>query len=104
MRPTIGSCVTFAQDEPNAPDRVNEPRMPFDIDFLPQASDLHIDHVVERGRASWLFPDLARQHLARDEVALMPKEVFEELELAGRQIERPFAADGAPCHEVQFEV
>src|SRR5436190_133119 len=98
MRSTIGSCVAYAQDEPHAPNRVNEARVSFRVDLLPQARDLHIDHIIERGRASWLFPDLAREHLPRDEAALMAKEVFEELELAGCQIERPFAADDAPCH------
>jgi hypothetical protein len=37
-------------------------------------------------------------------VALVAQQIFEQLELAGRQVEQPFAPRGAPRHEIELEI
>src|ERR1019366_1087750 len=83
---------------------MNEPSVSYGVDLLPQAVHLHIDDVVEWRRAPWLFPHFTRQHLARDEMALMTQQVFKQLKLAGRQLEEPFATYRPSRHQVQLEV
>jgi hypothetical protein len=46
----------------------------------------------------------AREHLARHEIALVAEQVFEELELAGGQLEQPFAANSPPRDQIELEV
>ena len=66
--------------------------------------DVNINHVVERRRAARLFPDLTRQHFPRDEMALMSKQILQQLEFARGQIEESITARGAARHEVQLQV
>src|SRR5262249_55865278 len=82
---------------------MNEP-LTFPIDFLSQSSHLHVDHVVDRSRPARLLPDVVCQHLAGNKMALMPKQVLQEIEFAGRQIEYAVASCGVACHEVQLQV
>ena len=48
--------------------------------------------------------DLTRQHFPRDEMALMPKQILQQLEFARGQIEESITARGAARHEVQLQV
>src|SRR5919198_162756 len=100
-QPSGSSWLAFLAHESNTTHCVNEPRPSFAVDLFPKTRHLNINHVVERGRAAWLFPHFARKHLARDERPLMPKQVLEELELANRQVQVSTAADSAPRHHVE---
>jgi hypothetical protein len=98
------SWFAFSQDEADAANGVNEARGSFGVDLLPQTRNLDVDDVVEWRRSPRFFPDLARQHLARHEVALMAEQIFEELELARRQLEQSLTAHGASRHQIEFQV
>ena len=74
------------------------------IDFAPEPRHLHVDDVVERCRPARLSPDVSREHLARDEVALVPQQVLEQLELTTGELERSSAPNDAPRHEVHLEI
>ena len=45
--------------------------------------DVHVHDVIERRCAGGLFPDAARQHLSRNDLLFVPKQIFEKLELSG---------------------
>src|SRR5262249_58961456 len=101
---TNASWFAFPQDEADTPNRVNETRRAFRIDLSAEPRDLNVDHVVERRRATGLLPDVAGQHFARDQVALMAQQVFEQLELARRQIDQLVGAGHAPGDEIELQV
>src|SRR5215831_14100133 len=103
-RTTTASGLTFAEDESDASDRVDQSWVSLAIDFLAKPRHLHVDDVVERCRASRFAPDFARQHLPRDQMALMAQQIFEQLEFAGRQLEHPIATERAPGDNVELEI
>src|SRR2546428_32110 len=74
------------------------------IDLLPQTRDMYVDHVVERCGPGWLFPDIAAQHLARYELPMMAQQVLEEVELAGRELDRPASPRHASADQIHLEV
>ena len=48
-----------------------------DVHLAAQPGDVHIDHVVERRRPRRLLPDVAGERLARNDLPLVAKEVFD---------------------------
>ena len=101
------SWLAFAQHEPDAANGVNQAGGAVaDRPSCAKPRHLHVDDVVERRRAARLLPDLAREHFARHQVALMPQQVLEQLELArrsaraagrrGRRAARPGPAPDRP--------
>src|SRR5439155_16364097 len=87
-RRTKASWLAFPQDKADAADGVDQPSAAFGVDFLAETRDLNINHVVERRRAPRFLPHLARQHLPRDQVALMPEQVFEQLKFADGELQQ----------------
>ena len=71
------SVELVAQAESDTAHRLNQLREVGPVDFATQAGDVHVDDVVERGGAPDVFPDLMRQHLARDGRVRVPYEIFE---------------------------
>src|SRR5262245_42161354 len=68
---TGASWLALAQDESDAPNRVDELRRRVLIDLLPEARNVHVDHVVERRSARRFLPDVAGQHLTRYQLPMM---------------------------------
>ena len=56
------------------------------IHFPAKPVDVHVHDVIEWGCTSRLFPDVARQHLPRNDLLFVPKQVFKKLKLSGRQV------------------
>ncbi len=83
---------------------MNQALTPVDIDFSAQTRHLHVDHVVDRCGAARLLPDVVREHLARDDVPLVTKEILQELELASSNFQDSPAARNTPCHDVEVEI
>src|SRR5206468_5946050 len=98
------SRFTFPDDESHSAHRVNQSFETVRIDFAPEPRHLHVDDVVERCRPARLSPDVSREHLARDEVALVPQQVLEQLELTTGELKRSSAPNDAPRHEVHLEI
>src|SRR2546428_7380498 len=96
---TTASWLAFLHDEAHATNGVNEPYVSFRIDLLAQACHLDIDDVVEWRCPARLFPDVAREHLPRHEVAVMAQQILEELELPHGQVEQVLASGRAACHQ-----
>lgn len=65
---------------------------------------MDIDHVVQRGGPLGFLPDLTDQHLARHDMALVPQEVFEDLELHDCQRNGLLSADDGALDQVHVEV
>ena len=65
---------------------------------------MDIDDVVQGRVAARFFPDIARQHLAGDNVALMTHQVLKKLELARGQVQRLAAARNGTADHVHFEI
>src|SRR6476660_1761729 len=101
---TIASWFAFPHDEPDAANGVNQTDSAFRIDLATESRDLNVDDVVERRRATWLFPHIPREHFAGHQVALMAQEVFEQFELARGQIDQSVCADHPPGDEIQLQV
>src|SRR5262249_32672971 len=96
--------LTILQDEPDASHRVDQPSAALDVNLLAQTRHLHVDHIVDWCRPSRLFPDLSREHFARDEVTLMAEQILEELELATGEVERPVTANRPPRDDIELQV
>src|SRR5262249_40996830 len=103
-RQRTASWLTLAQHEADASDRVNQPRGAERIDLLAQPGHLHVDHVVEGSGAARLFPRFTGKHLPRDEVALIPQQVLQQLELPDRQVERSVTPRGPARDEIEFQI
>ena len=74
------------------------------IDLSAEPGDVDVDHIVQRRRPGRLLPHLTRQSFARDNLALMSEQIFQQLELANCQIDGlPSAAD-LSRHEVEIEI
>src|SRR5437867_6319824 len=104
MERTTTSRFAFSQHKPDAADGVNESLISVAVDFLSQSSNLHVDHVAYRRSAALFLPDLARQHFAGHEVALLPQQVLQELEFSAGQIERATASHNPPRGRVDLQV
>src|SRR5262245_55269834 len=74
------------------------------IDLSAQVRDVYVDHVVERCRAPELVPHVARKHLAAHGLALMTREVREQIELAGAERDDSRAALHASQLNVEHEI
>ena len=81
---TSCSRLALPKHEPNSADGMNQACVAVEIDLLAQARHLHVDDVVERRRSPRLLPDVAGEHFPRDEMALMPEQILEQIELARR--------------------
>src|SRR5207248_11757525 len=101
---TNGSWFAFAQHETDSAHRMNQTCRAFGIDLPPKPGHLHVDDVVERRRAMRLLPDVPRQHFPRNEVALMPQQILEQIEFAARELDRRVAADDAPRDGVHLQM
>jgi hypothetical protein len=51
------------------------------VHLAPQPSDMHVNHVVHRSDTGWRLPNIAGKHFTRDDLALMPQQVFKKLEI-----------------------
>jgi hypothetical protein len=69
---------------------VNESRRAIAINLSPQPHDLHVDHVIEGSHALRLLPDIALEHFARHDLALVAQQIFQHVDFARR--ERDFLA------------
>lgn len=56
---------------------MNELDRKLGIDFAPDTRNVNVDHVVQRGSAVYGLPHVASEHLARNELLLMPHQVFQ---------------------------
>jgi hypothetical protein len=74
------------------------------IDFAPQPGHMDVDDVIEGGMPHCFFPDVARQHLAGDNAALVAQKVFEDLEFSGGEFDRFVSAPDGASHEVHVQV
>ena len=57
------------------------------VDLAAQAGDVHVDDVIERRRAGGLLFTRPRQRFPRDDLALMPQQGIQQLELADGQVD-----------------
>src|SRR5690242_6160434 len=55
------------------------------VDLLPETADMHVDHVGLR--VEMVVPDILQQHRARDDMARVAHQVFEQPELARLQLD-----------------
>jgi hypothetical protein len=92
------------EHESNTAHRVNQLRSLIGIDLPPQAGDVHVDDVVERCGTGGLSPDVSRQALARDHLALMSQQVFEQLELTRGELHRMSAAQDLARNQIQLQI
>src|SRR5438093_4042515 len=83
---------------------MNEGLIGVAVDFLSKTGNLHIDHVVQGGSATFFLPDLACQHFAGNEMALLAQQIFQELELPTREIERAATSRHSPHGRIHFQV
>ena len=57
------------------------------VDFLPQATDIHIDHI--RFAFKVIVPDMLLDQLARDDLVGMVQQVFEQRKFFWGEIDGP---------------
>src|SRR5262245_59487264 len=100
----IPSGLTCSEHEANAADRVNESLNTFDVDFLSEPCDLHVDHVVDRRGSAWLLPDFLREHLPRHDMTEMPEQVLEQLEFARGEVNGFALSRRTPGDEVELQI
>src|SRR5229473_1836437 len=74
------------------------------VQFASQPRNVNVNDVVERCVSSAFLPDLPCDHFSRDYAPLIPHEVFEQLELAGGEIQRLLTARSRPLRHVHFEI
>src|SRR6476619_3539128 len=85
-----------------AADRVQEARLAAGLELAPEVRDEHLDRV--RRREGVVAPDLLEEPLARHDDPLVAHEVFEQFELALRQLDGPFTAHDLVRVGVQRQV
>src|SRR4051812_29842858 len=76
-----------------------EQRRAMAIDLAAQVADMDIDRV--RAVVEPISPDLFEDHAARQHLALVPDQIFEQLPFAGQQIEVGAAAPRGARDQVQ---
>src|SRR5437763_323248 len=101
---TTQSWLALAQHETDTTHGMNQTRAAVHVHFLAKPRHLDVDDVVDRRGSMRLLPDLPRQHLTRDQMALMPQQIIEQLELADGEIEDAGTTRRVPRHEVQLQV
>ena len=74
------------------------------VDFPAQAGHMDVDDIVERSVAAGFFPDVAGQHLAGDDVALVPHQILQKLELAGGKVQRLAGAGNGAADHIHFKI
>jgi hypothetical protein len=74
------------------------------IHLLPEAGDVDVNHVIEWGSAGGFFPHVVAEHLPRHQLVVVAQQVFEELELAGRQLQYPVATGDRARHQIHLKV
>src|SRR5579884_921592 len=74
----------------------------FPIEFLADAVDVYLDHIG--GSFPVGLPQVLAQHLARDDLAGVAQEQFEDTELGRRQVDLDVALLHAPRGQVEMDV
>src|SRR4029450_5762718 len=72
--------LPFSQRETNAPDRMNQLHSLIEVDFAPEAGDVHVDDVIERRRARRFLPDISRERTSRDRLSLVTNTGIDKVE------------------------
>src|SRR6185436_20204403 len=98
------SRLTFAQHEPDAANGVNQFERLLDVDLAAQARDVDVDHVVEGRRPRGFLPYVARKRLTRHDLTVIAHQVFEQLELTYRELDRLAGARDLARHKIHFEI
>src|SRR3954468_9769425 len=100
-RQRIGTRL-YAEYVARAADRMEESRLATGFELPSQVGDENLDRVGDRERV--VAPDLVEQLLARDHEPLVAHQILEQLELALREVDRPFAARDLVRVGVEHEV
>ena len=89
---------------PNAADGVHEfGRRPV-VHFAPNSGDMHIDDVVQRGVPNRLFPNIAGQHFARNNLPAVGQQVFEDLEFSCGEIQHSRPARDSASQQIHLQI
>ena len=75
-----------------------------EIDLAAQPRDVDVDHVVERRGARGFLPHVARQRFARDDLALVSHQEFQQLEFADGEVHGLPGPQHLPGDEIHFEI
>src|SRR6516164_9157301 len=88
------ACVVLRrlEHEADAAHRLDQRQREIAVDLVAQATDLHVDDVGLRVEV--VVPHRFEQHAARDDLALVAYEIFEQAEFARLQHERATVAEG----------
>ena len=65
---------------------------------------MDIDHIIQGRVAAGLFPHVAGQHLAGDNMAPMAQQILQEFELTGSEIQRLSASRYGSTHDIHFKI
>jgi len=74
------------------------------IDFLSQACHMHVDDIVQRHDTGGFVPDVAHQHFARDDAALTPSKILEQLKFLAGQLDRLAGPRYLPSRYIHFQI
>src|SRR5262245_13005218 len=101
---TSGSRFVLPQNESHTAHGVKESWHAVAVDLSTKACHLHVDDIVERRRAPRLLPHIPRQHFAGDEMALMPDEILEQIELAAGELDRTVPAKDGTRDDIDLQI
>ena len=65
---------------------------------------MNVDNVIQRSTSSCFLPDLSRQCITQDDLALVPQQVLEKLEFTSRQVNDPASATHLARDEIHVEI
>src|SRR5882724_2390319 len=99
-----GSPVLQFQYEADSTDSMEKVVLVSIIDLFSKPGDVDVDDVVKRRVPGAFFPNFPRQHLARNWMAEIAEEVFQQIEFPGRQVERFAASERGPRDNVQLQI
>src|SRR5260370_3997291 len=88
--------------EPDATHSVNERRLAGQIDLAAEPSDMDVDEVGTR--IEMIVPNLLEEHRARDDLVIVPDQMFEQAQPPRPQLEVSRSAARFPRQEVPFRL
>src|SRR3954470_2664837 len=90
------------ETEPDAANRMDERIGTGAVDLAPQPSDINIDDVCHRIEVQ--IPDVLQQHATGNHLSDIAHQIFQQLELARKQLDLPPGPVSAVSQQIQFEV
>src|SRR6266852_817459 len=98
------ASLLLPQHVSNTTDRVKQLTIEGFIYFVTQPGHVNVNDIVEWGGPRRFPPYVAGQHLARNNLLLVPKKIFEQLELSGSEFHVLAASSDPSYHQIHFQV